>query len=310
MKLGYDVSVVIPTRNRYKTLQYCLASIQASTRVPDELIIVDDQSSDATASLSDWTMGRTAVRVFHAARRLMMSEARTVGARAARGDLILFVDDDNVLDSRMIEYLVKTANAYPKLGILGPVMYTASTRQIQTAFQRISLLTGHTWGPQTVPAEELVASNGIPNVFMVRRVVFEQCGYFDAALLATYSEPDLAWRARLAGWQCAVVTAAKTFHDNLPAGTLIPRTMGGGTFPQKSYCMIRNRMVMVRRYGRWWEQLGFFLFFHWWWPMVYSLVMVRYARFDLIAWYWRGWRDGWRYGLTGTLVNSFSSSAA
>ncbi len=303
------LTVVIPTRNRYDALQRCLRSIQASTFLPDEIIIIDDQSSDATVTLQDQMMGTMAVRVVHAARRLMMSEARTLGARAAHGDLILFIDDDNILDSHMIEQLVTAAAKYPKLGILGPVMYTASTRQVQTAFQRISLLTGYTWGPPVVPATELVASDGIPNVFMVRRAVFQACGYFDAELLATYSEPDLAWRAQRAGWQCAVVTVARTFHDNLPAGALIPRTMGGGTFPQKSYCMIRNRMVMVRRYGRWWEQVVFFLFFHWLWPTVYSLVMLRHARFDLIAWYWRGWRDGWRYLLTGTLVNSFSAMA-
>lgn len=310
MLLQQHVTVVIPTRNRHEVLQRCLKSIAAATLRPDEIIIVDDQSNDATATLGDWVMGTTMVRVIHAVRRLMMSEARTEGARAAAGDLILFVDDDNVLDGPMIEQMVLAAEKYPRVGMLGPVMYTASTGHIQTAFQRISLLTGRTWGPQVVPAEELVASDGIPNVFMVRRAVFQTCGYFDAALLATYSEPDLAWRARRAGWECGVVTAAKTFHDNLPHGTLIPRTMGGGAFPQKSYCMIRNRMVMVRRYGRWWEQAGFFIFFHWWWPTIYSLVMVRYVRFDLIAWYWRGWWDGWRYLLTGTLVNSFSTSAA
>lgn len=303
------LTLVIPTRNRYEALQRCLGSIQASTLLPDEIIIVDDQSSDATAQLDGRMSGALSLRVLHSSRRTMMSEARTLGAHAARGDLILFVDDDNILDDHMIGCLVRAAERYPRVGILGPVMYTASTRRVQTAFQRIRLLTGHTWGPQVVPAAKLVASDGIPNVFMVRRAVFQACGYFDAALLATYSEPDLAWRAQRAGWQCRVVTAAKTFHDNRPAGTLIPRTMGGGAFPQKSYCMIRNRMVMVRRYGRWWEQIGFFLVFHWLWPMVYSLVMLRHARFDLIAWYWRGWRDGWRYFFTGTLANSFSATA-
>lgn len=303
------LTLVIPTRNRYKALQRCLESVWASTLWPEEIIVVDDQSSDATAALPDKNKGRITVRVWHATRRLMMSEARNLGARAARGDLILFVDDDNVLDDHMIECLVRAAGKYPRVGMFGPVMYTASTRQVQTAFQRINLLTGYTWGPQAVPAEELVASDGIPNVFMVRRAVFEHCGYFDASLMATYSEPDLAWRAARAGWQCRVVTAAKTFHDNLPAGTLIPRTMGGGTFPQKSYCMIRNRMVMVRRYGRWWERVVFLLVFHWLWPTIYSLVMLRHGRFDLIAWYWRGWRDGWRYALTGVLVDSFSATA-
>lgn len=303
------LTIVIPTRNRYDALQRCLRSIQLSSLVPDEVIVIDDQSTDATTNLKNHLIDSIPLRVVHTPLQVMMSEARNLGAQAARGDLILFVDDDNVLESRMVAQLVEAAEKNPTLGICGPIMYTASTEKVQTAFQRINLLTGHTWGPQTIPPEELVASDGIPNVFMIRRAVFADCGYFDAALLATYAEPDLAWRARQAGWQCGVVTAAKTFHDNLPPGTLIPRTMGGGTFPQKSYCMIRNRMVMVRRYGRWWEQVGFFLVFHWVWPVAYSLLMVPHRRFDLIAWYWRGWRDGWYYRLRGTLVNSFSTTA-
>lgn len=303
------VSVIIPTRNRYHILRRCLDSVAVSTLHPQEIIVVDDHSSDETQQLPEGMWQGLPLKIIRVSAQVMMSEARTLGAKAASGDLVLFIDDDNVIEPQMIELLAAAAERYSDYGLFGPVMYTWSTKQVQTAFQRVSLLTGHTWGPHQIPAVALIASDGIPNVFMVRRAVFEQCGYFDAALLATYAEPDLAWRARRAGWQCGVVTAAKTFHDNLPSGTLIPRTMGGGTFPQKSYCMIRNRMVMVRRYGRWWEQIVFFLFFHWLWPVIYSLLMLRHSRFDLIAWYWRGWRDGWQYLLRGTLVNSFASTA-
>lgn len=302
------VSVVITTRNRYQVLRRCITSIIDSETKPTEIIVIDDQSTDETATFTGQDITGVPLRIIRLTTHTMMSQARTIGAQNATGDLILLIDDDNVLDSRMIGFLVAAFSAHPDYGILGPVMYTFSTQQVQTAFQRINLATGYTWGPSTVPKTALVASDGVPNVFMVRRTVFEKCGYFDADLLATYSEPDFAWRILRHGWKCGVVTNAKTFHDNLPHGTLIPRTMGGGTFPQKSYCMIRNRMVMVRRYGKWWEQIIFFLFFHWWWPVVYSLLMLRYMRFNLIAWYWLGWRDGWYYLLSSRLVNSFSSS--
>lgn len=301
------VSVVIPTRNRFNSLLRCLTSVANSTLRPQETIVVDDQSTDETTTLTGESIPELSIQVIRAKRQLMMTGARNLGAKAASGDLVLFIDDDNIIDQRMIERLVATADKYPTYGHLGPVMYTLSTNQVQTAYQRFSCLTGYTYGPAIIPTASLVPSDGIPNVFMVRQAVFNRCGYFDTQLLATYSEIDLDFRSRRAGWKCGIVIDAKTFHDNHPHRRLIPRTMGGGAFPQKSYCMIRNRMVMVKRYGRWWEQLLFFSFFSWLWPLFYSLVMIRHRRFDLIYLYWLGWRDGVRFFITGRLPNSFST---
>lgn len=302
-----QLTIVIPTRNRFDALMRCLESIANSTLLPEEVIIIDDQSSDETAQLTSNSVPKLALKILRPVSQLMMAGARNAGARAASGKLILFIDDDNVIDKHMVEQLVTAAKKNPTYGHLGPVMYTLATRQVQTAYQKFSFVTGYTYGPAVIPPNSLVASDGIPNVFMVRRTVFDQCGYFDSDLLATYSEIDLDLRARRAGWKCGIVTAAKTYHDNHPHRRLIPRTMGGGTFPQKSYCMIRNRMVMVRRFGRWWEQVIFLVVFSWFWPLFYSLLMLRHRRFDLVRLYWLGWRDGVRFFITGRLTNSFST---
>lgn len=304
MPTASELSVVIPTRNRSPALRRLLDSLGRSTHHPSEVIVVDDASVDETRRFTE-TGFPFPLRIMHLSHHVMMAEARNAGARTARGSFILFIDDDNVLDRSMIAMLLDTAYAHPEYGMLGPVMYTLSTGRIQTAYQRFNLTSGHTYGPALVPPSELVASDGIPNVFLVRREVFDRCGYFDESLMATYSEIDLDFRARRAGYQCGIVTAAKTFHDNHPHRALLPRTMGGGTFLQKSYCMIRNRMVMVRRYGRVDQQLLFFAFFSWVWPLLYSAMMIRYRRFDLIHLYWKGFCDGIMYAVSGRLVNSF-----
>lgn len=304
------ISVVIPTRNRHSVLLRCLRSVAESTRRADEIIVVDDASEDATKDMKRVENITLPVCILHLDHHAMMSEARNVGARSSSGDLVLFIDDDNVIDPRMIELLVDAAQRFPTYGMLGPVMVTLSTGTIQTAFQRFNLVTGYTYGPALVPRSELVASDGIPNVFLIRREIFNRCGYFDESLMATYSEIDLDFRARRLGYQCGIVTAAKTFHDNHPHRALLPRTMGGGTFLQKSYCMIRNRMVMVRRYGRVDQQILFFVFFSWLWPVVYSTIMLRYRRFDLICLYWQGFRDGVTYAVSGKLVNSFRPASS
>jgi cellulose synthase/poly-beta-1,6-N-acetylglucosamine synthase-like glycosyltransferase len=85
------LSVVIPARNAAATLGTCLRAL-ASEGVPGddaELLVVDDASSDATRELAaDW-----GARVLHSHAR-GPAAARNAGARAARGQLLVFLDAD------------------------------------------------------------------------------------------------------------------------------------------------------------------------------------------------------------------------
>lgn len=84
------VSVVIPAYNSTQTLPECLKSIFASQPPPFECIVVDDGSSDGTASIAR-QMG---ARVLGTGGRRGPSVARNRGAAAASGEVLLFVDSD------------------------------------------------------------------------------------------------------------------------------------------------------------------------------------------------------------------------
>lgn len=297
------LSVVIVTKNRKAALLRCVESVHEAFVADSELIVVDDHSDDGTERLRASDLGFPACAIFHSPAPLMMVRARNEGARRARGKCVLFIDDDNVVDPRMIELLVAAADAHPEYGILGPSMHYLDDGSKYMDYQRISLTTGKTFGRIDSSNRALCDSDGIPNVFLVRSEVFEQCGYFDEDLVQTFTEPDFAFTARRTGWRCAIVPAAKTFHDVHRADRLTPRSQGG-MFVQKAYCLMRNRCVIVGRYGRWYQKAAFTFLFSWLWPLVYSATMLRHGRLDLIRLYWAGWRDGVRFLLTGRLVNS------
>jgi glycosyltransferase involved in cell wall biosynthesis len=91
-----NVSVVVATHNRQDHLGRLLDGLSQQARAPDEVIIVDDGSSDATASLltrygADSALSLSVIRREHAAGP---ATAREVGWRASRGDLVAFTDDD------------------------------------------------------------------------------------------------------------------------------------------------------------------------------------------------------------------------
>jgi cellulose synthase/poly-beta-1,6-N-acetylglucosamine synthase-like glycosyltransferase len=83
------VTVIIPAHNAETTLERCLAALSAQTRPPDEIIVVDDGSTDGTADVAiDYD-----VQVLRQA-RAGPAAARNAGVRVARGELLLFTDAD------------------------------------------------------------------------------------------------------------------------------------------------------------------------------------------------------------------------
>lgn len=94
------VSAIVPTYNRADTLPRALTSIFDQTRVPDEIIVVDDGSTDGTADV---------VRRFPQARLVRLdanggaARARNAGVRLARGTLIAFLDSDDAWSPRKLE---------------------------------------------------------------------------------------------------------------------------------------------------------------------------------------------------------------
>jgi glycosyltransferase involved in cell wall biosynthesis len=86
------VSVVIPAHNAERTLGTLLAALAAQSEPPDEVIVVDDASTDATAELAE----RGGATVVRNERPLYAGGARNRGWEAATGDVVAFLDSDAI----------------------------------------------------------------------------------------------------------------------------------------------------------------------------------------------------------------------
>src|SRR5262245_23883515 len=94
-----SISVVIPTYDGEAFVGAALASAQSQTRLPMEIIVVDDASTDRTVHLVEEMAGRTTLPV-----RLIRlpqnsggpAHPMNVGIAEARGDLIAVLDQDDV----------------------------------------------------------------------------------------------------------------------------------------------------------------------------------------------------------------------
>jgi hypothetical protein len=100
------VSVVIATRNRLAFLREAVASVRAQTLGNWELIVVDDASSDGTA---EWlgTEEACPARAILLCCRRERSAARNAGLAQARGEWVMFLDDDDLLVPEALELLYR-----------------------------------------------------------------------------------------------------------------------------------------------------------------------------------------------------------
>lgn len=87
---GPAVSLVIPVYNAEKTLRECLSRVFASTARDFEVVIVDDGSTDSSASIA----ATFPARVVPTAGRVGPAAARNLGARVAEGQVLFFIDSD------------------------------------------------------------------------------------------------------------------------------------------------------------------------------------------------------------------------
>ena len=90
----FRLTVVIPTRNRAHMLPETLDSLGDQTRLNFEVIVVCDGEDPETRSLSKGYFAKYPLTWVFTPENQGLPSARNTGARAAKGDLIAFLDDD------------------------------------------------------------------------------------------------------------------------------------------------------------------------------------------------------------------------
>lgn len=115
------VGVVIPTFNRCGQLMSALDSVLRQTRTVDEIIVVDDGSTDGTPEMLKQFASRHADRKIKIIRQENRgpSAARNAGIRAASAGLIAFLDDDDIWFPHKTERQLAVFASDPELALLG-----------------------------------------------------------------------------------------------------------------------------------------------------------------------------------------------
>lgn len=140
----YHISVLISTKNRPHDLKECVDSILTQTVKPDEIILVD--ASDTSESmemvkemLSNAVLKLTYYRQDVVAGKIRKTASWNNAVRLALGDIIIFLDDDVVLDKLYICQILKTYHENPE-NIVGVMGRFKGPREDNATQERLSFL--------------------------------------------------------------------------------------------------------------------------------------------------------------------------
>lgn len=113
------VSVVVPTHNRAARLEKAIRSALGQTVGDLEILVVDDGSSDGTPDVIGRLSERDArVRAIRLSAGSGAAAARNAGIRAATGEFLAFLDDDDEWASEKVEEQIGYLRAHPDVGLV------------------------------------------------------------------------------------------------------------------------------------------------------------------------------------------------
>jgi len=139
LKTNKKVSVIIPTKNRIQDVIRATNSILIQTTLPSEIIIVD--SSD-TKALNNRLKKFKKLRIRYFYTKPGRCFQRNYGIKKSKGDILIFLDDDVILDKDYIKEIMRVFETYPYK--IGGVTSRQKLKKI-TPLKKISLLAYNTF---------------------------------------------------------------------------------------------------------------------------------------------------------------------
>ncbi len=290
-----SVSVIVITHNRRRAVADCLRSLLASTYPLHQLIVVDNASTDDTREYLAREFPD--VTVIAAPSNLLPSAAVNLGAARASGTYLLAMADDNVVDKAMIAELVVAAET-TGAGIVGAKnFFKQEPERIWSFGCRFNLTTGICRNPHAGEMDrgqctELWEPDAVQNALLMTRSLFDDLGGFDATDFPIHNEEaDFCYRAKRTGARIVSAPRARIWHDVSPRGEWLK--VGTRDFtvdsPMRAYYTARNRVLLVRKYGKRWQWRIFATLFHPLASAVYAgAILGKQNRWSLMKAYLRG----------------------
>jgi len=247
------VSVISINYNQARVTCDMVASLRRVTYPNLEIIVVDNASpSDNPDSITEQF---PEVQLIKSAQNLGFAGGNNLGIAQAKGEYLLFLNNDTEVEPDFLEPLVELFENNPKAGIASPkIKYFDGEHLIQYAGSRGI----NPWTGRSITIGHLEADRGQHNTsaataladgaaMLVPRRVLAAVGPMPELYFLYYEELDWCERIKNAGFTCHYVANSTIYHKE--------SVSVGKSSVLKTYYMNRNRLLFIRRNSRGWARL-------------------------------------------------------
>ena len=202
-------SVIVPCFNQLEFTRRCVTALVRYTRLPWELIVVDNGSTDGTAIYLAGVQDASPIPITVVSNPTNRGYPTAVnqGLSAALGDFLVFLDNDAVVTDGWLDQLVALTEADPGIGLTGPMSNSAVYPQLVEHIPYTDLdqmpAFAASWRDRH-RGQWFNVGKLAGFCLLMKRAVYEKVRGLDESFVAGFADDDLAERARRAGFRLAV----------------------------------------------------------------------------------------------------------
>ena len=259
-----QVTIVIPSWNGRELLEICLGALDRQTFTDFETVVVDGGSTDGSC---EWLRShRPEVRLIQLERNRGFAAAVNRGIKAARGEVIVLLNNDTEAEPEWLAALVGAMKRHPEAGIFASrVLQYHDRDRIDSAGDKLGLLAdqiGHGDMDDGRYSQPRYVISACAAAAGYRREVFDRVGLFDERFVSYLEDVDMGLRAAYAGFRALYVPDAVIYHMGSATANRLNHT--------KLRLLLRNSLFLFFQYMpprivvRW----GAFMLV---WPFAYAL---------------------------------------
>jgi GT2 family glycosyltransferase len=199
------ITVYIPCYNAERTLAGALASVLDQTHAPDEILVIDDGSSDSSAEVA-YRFTDSGVRVLAQSSNKGLAAARNRALAESHGEILVGLDADVAAEPDYIDCVHETFRARPDVMAMCGRLMESHLYGVANQWRAAHMHQDH--GPESL--DNPVFLFGCTTA--IRRTVAERLGGWDERFRSACEDVELSVRLRKAGFTTRYEVGCRAYH--------------------------------------------------------------------------------------------------
>jgi GT2 family glycosyltransferase len=245
-----QVTFCVVNYNGEKYLEETLTSILNQKHEYDEIILIDNCSTDRSLQIVDHQYPE--VKIIELSQNLGPGAARNAGFQSALNDWICFLDNDVTLTSNMLDYLIDALEKHPTAVAAMPrVLYAHNSDIIQydgADAHYLGLMLLHNENIRINSADDMIKKirSIVSACFLINRKKWSFIELFDESYFIYLEDHDFGMKVQILGHEILSVPKATVLHREGTPGLSLREQ--GKYSERRIYNLIRNRWQIILKF--------------------------------------------------------------